>query len=289
MKATRNTATNFLSLEQAIARLKTSAAVEGIALFGSQVSEIRSPISDYDLLILITRPPVNIFQMLTHIDGRMADVVFVETEVAERVLSLTSPVSPSSFEGLFLLKMQNARIVYDRSGLLQAVQRMVTREKQVSDWLGPSSYSAVYAAWFWQNHSLFHIQRMIQSDDPVYQTAVDMMLLTGLGGLCRAYFNVRNLPWTGEKAAVRFLQDHDPVFLSRFRECIASNDRVRKVSLYHELVEQALAPAGNLWIPGITAVVLRDPEHNVTQIEAALQFWETLLGSEVRTVQDDLP
>ncbi len=258
-------------------------------MFGSQASDFKNPISDYDLLILIAHPPVDIFQMLTHIDGRMADVVFVEADLAERVLSLDSPVSPSSFEGLFLLKMQNARIVYDRSRRLQAVQHMVVHEKQVSDWLAPSNDAAVHAAWFWQNHSLLHIKRMIPSDDPVYQTAVDMMFLAGLSGLCRAYYTVRNLHWAGEKAAVRFLQDHDPVFLERFRECIASADRVHKARLYDQLVEQALEPAGKLWAPGVTAVVLRDPEQNETEIEAALQFWEGLLGSGARAAQEDLP
>jgi hypothetical protein len=121
------------------------------------------------------------------------------------------------------------------------------------------------------------MKRMIQSTDPVYLTAVDMMLATGLSGLGRAYFTVRNLPWEGEKAAVRYLQEHDPGFLAQLRDCFAEADRVRKLGLYEKLVEQAIAPAGDLWQPGMAAVTLRDPDQNTKHLELALQFWEDLL------------
>lgn len=279
MEVTLNTLSNNLTLSEVLSRLAASESVDGVAMFGSQASSGKSPISDYDLLILVENPPVSIFQMLTHIDQRMADVVFVETEAAERVLTLTAPVPTTSFDGLLLLKMQTARILYDASGRLQRVQDMLIHEKQVTELLQPSSYTAMYTAWFWHNHGLIHMKRMLLSDDPVYQTAVDMMLLTGLSGLCRAYYCVRHLPWQGEKAAIRYLQDHDPGFLAGLRDCIAWTDRKQKLRTYEQLVEDALAPAGGLWAPTITAVYLRDAEQHAEDVGTALSFWESLLSS----------
>ena len=61
---------------------------------------------------------------------------------------------------------------------------------------------------------------MARSGNPVYQTAVDMMLIVGLAEICRSYYRVRNLPWEGEKATVRYLQEHDADYLALLRECI---------------------------------------------------------------------
>jgi predicted nucleotidyltransferase len=282
MKVTQDTASNSLTLEEVLARLAASEAVDGLALFGSRTSDRRNPISDYDVLILVTRPPVNIFQMLTHIDGRMADVVFVRSETADRVLAeqALSPVSATSPTGMFLLKMQAAHIVYDASERLRRIQQLMAHYAQqpTYDWLLPSTDTALYDAWFWQNHSLSHLKRMVRSDDPVYLTAVDLWLPACLKQLCRDYGSIRGLPWQGEKAAIRYLQEHDPGYLARLRECLAETDRRRKIEFYEALVKITLAPMGELWTPGITAVYLDDPAKHSTHLDSALAYWEALLN-----------
>jgi len=280
MKFTESTLSTNLTFDEALARLTASKIVDGIALFGSRVATANDMVSDYDLLLLVTHLPVRIFQMLTHIHGRMADVVFVETEMADRLLETPNAVQTNSFEGLFLLKMHAAYIVYDASGRLNRVQQWVKHDKPFGDWLLPSPYPDLYAAWFWQNHGLYHLKRMVQSNDPLYQTAVDMMLLSCLSGVCRAYYCVRQLPWQGEKAAIRYLQSHDPDYLALLRECLATVDRMHKLDLYEQLVSYSLAPAGPVWKPGITAVYLADPTQHATHTEAALTFWENLFAEE---------
>jgi len=280
MKITQNTVSASLTFDEALAHLAASERVDGIALFGSRASDDSDPISDYDVLLLVANAPVRIFQMLTHIGGRMADVVFVEAATADRWLATPNAVSAASFEGMFLLKMQTAQIVYDASGRLRRVQHLVTRDKPNRDWFLPSVYPDVYAAWFWQNHGLYHMKRMAQSDDPTYRTAVDLMMLSSLSGVCRAYYCVRHLPWQGEKAAIRHLQQHDPEFLALLRECLAAVDRAHKLDLYEQLVSYTLAPVGTVCTPGITAVYLADPSQNIAHIETALSYWESLFGAE---------
>lgn len=182
----------------------------------------------------------------------------------------------NSPEGMFLLKMRQAQIVHDASGRLQRAQNLA-RQAPSNDWLLPPAYSTLYAAWFWQNHGLYHMKRMAQSDDPAYLTAVDMMLLACLSDVGRAYHSVRHLPWQGEKAAIRYWQQHDPYYLALLRECLAATIRANKLQLYEALVVQALSPIGDLWKPGITAVYLDSPVQNAEQIETALAFWESLL------------
>ncbi len=280
MKIRRNTASARLTLDEVLSRLATSELVESIALFGSRATGDADSISDYDVLLLVTNPPVRIFQMLTHIGGRMADVVFIETETADRLLTMPGSVAAKSIEGMFLLKMRTAQIVYDASGRLSRVQQLVRGDKPPTDWLLPSTYPDVYAAWFWPNHGLCHMRRMVQSDDPTYLTAFDMMMLSCLSEVCRTYYCVRHLPWQGEKAAIRYLQSHEADYLILLRECIATTDRVRKLSLYEQLIVRALAPVGEIWTPGITAAYLVDPTQHATHIDTALAFWESLLEGE---------
>jgi hypothetical protein len=260
-----------------IARLSTAETVDGLALFGSQASVHNNPVSDYDLLILIEDAPVDIFQMFTHIDGRAADIVFVETQIADRVLTLDAPVKVTYWEQMFVLKMLKARIVYDRSGRLGRVQEHVIKLAQSPHWMPGSTDSEAYAAWFWQNHTLAHVKRMYQSDDPIYVTSADMMLMGALADVCRAYFQCRHLAWEGEKAAIRYLQVSDAGYLDLLRECLSFTDRQRRLALYERLAAQAIAPVGSLWEGGVTAVYLKHPDDHPAQVPAALDFWERLL------------
>jgi predicted nucleotidyltransferase len=101
MQSLQDTLSNRLTLNEILTRLEGAKAVDGLARFGSSLTHHANPVSDFDLLILVADPPVRIFQMFTHIDGCMADIVFVETETADAILERAQPVAATSFEGLF--------------------------------------------------------------------------------------------------------------------------------------------------------------------------------------------
>ncbi|MEM7127297.1 MAG: hypothetical protein AAF702_13275 [Chloroflexota bacterium] len=274
---TKESISHTLRFDDLIARLQNSAFVDGLLSFGSRATDTISPISDYDLLILVNQIPVGIFQMMTHIDGRMADVVINRTSMVTELLAQVQPVPATSMEGYFLQKVKLGEILYDKTGLLTKAKQYIAESSKTAEWLNPVSDQARYASWFWPNVGLYHIRRMVQSNDPIYETAVDMMLMGGIGSICREYFQIRNLPWQGEKVAIRLLEKQDPGFLALFRECVDESDRRKKVDLYTQLVERAIAPIGPLFAPGITAVCLEDRSQQPARVEEALRFWEELL------------
>jgi predicted nucleotidyltransferase len=261
---------NHLTLEEALARLAADERVDGLALFGSRAGGAALPASDHDVLILVSELPVGIFQMLSHIEGRMADIVFVQAAQADRLLA-GGPVAANTGDGRFLLKMHTARIVYDASGRLARAQALARQ----GGWRAPSNYAAQYGPWFWHNFVLYQVKRMAQADDPVYHTAVELMLCSGLSDLGRAYCSLRNLPWEGEKAVLRYLQQHDPAYLALLRECLAAKELACKVQLFEQLVIETLRPVGQTWRPGCTAVILDAPDATAAQIETALDFWQS--------------
>jgi glycine cleavage system H lipoate-binding protein len=263
MQHLQHSPSNPLTLQQTLERLARSPNVDGLALFGSQ--NATNPVSDYDLLILVSDLPVKIFQMLTHIDSRMADVVFVETAAADAILSAGE--AAGAFESMFVQKMLTAQIIYDASGRLQRI-------REYADEHPPQIESEPYTTWFWYNHLLYHLKRMSQSVDPVYQTAVDLMLMSGISGLTRDVVRMRGANWQGEKAAIRHLQEHDPTYLDLLRACITESERRQKLLCY----ERLLAHVFDLWTTDVTAVVLRDAAHSEENLTEALNFWLDLLS-----------
>ncbi len=246
MKLSTPSFSDQLSLNDTIEYLTQSALVDGIAEFGSRASQDVSAASDYDLLILLTSLPMRVFQLLTTIDGRLADIVLVETETADSLLA-TGERPTALFEALFARKMQTARIHYDRSGRLHRLQQLVT---------SPT----------WDN-------------DPVHRLAVDMLLAACLAGTWRSYFDVRALPWDGEKAALRYWMAHDIGYYQTVQRCLGAGDAQERLVAYRALVQQTIEPIGSILRLGETAVVLAQGAAEWEDVDAILRYWNSLFSS----------
>ena len=93
------------------------------------------------------------------------------------------------------------------------------------------------------------------------------------------YFLVRELPWQGEKHAVRYWKSHDPGYLDLFIKCINEKNRNRKVDLYHRVASETMAPVGALWQAGETRLRLGPASEMTSEnIEAAQRFWRSILA-----------
>jgi predicted nucleotidyltransferase len=292
MRFTPDTLSTHLTLDEALARLAASEPVDGLALFGSRAagSANASAASDYDLLILVRSLPVGVFQVLTHIDGRLTDVVFATHAMVDRLLVDHLPVDGESVsartnDGRFLLKMATAQIAYDGSGRLARAQDYARRHPPVAE----ADYPAAYGAWFWLNHSLVHVRRMARSEDPEVLTAADLMLAAGLAEACRAYCLLRAIPWQGEKAALRNMRANDAAHLALVRECLAEADRPRRVALYQQVVAATLAPAGETWQPGLTVMMLDAPAFGTADLDTALNYWESLFVTGQPSASEQTP
>src|SRR6266511_2136640 len=241
MKLSTPSFSDQLSLNDTIEYLTQSALVDGIAEFGSRASQDVSAASDYDLLILLTSLPMRVFQLLTTIDGRLADIVLVETETADSLLA-TSPT-----------------------------------------WDAPPAASAAMSAWpsiwFWQSFGLLQIERMAQSNGPVHRLAVDMLLAACLAGTWRSYFDVRALPWDGEKAALRYWMAHDIAYNQTVQTCLGAVERQARLAAYRALVQQTIEPIGPILRLGETAVVLAQGAAEWEDVDAILRYWNSLFSS----------
>ncbi len=264
MFPTTTSLSHSLTLESLVDRLKASTHVAGLALFGSLPAD--NPASDYDLLVVLANPPVQMFQMTTFINGRGADIAFSESEIVERVLKLDQPVSATSPEGFLMSWLEHAQILLD-DGKLALIQT----EARSQNWRLPTSDA--YSEWFWLNFDLRHIKRLATSNDAVHLMVADMRLMGCISQICRSYCRLRNIPWRGEKSALRHFQAHDPAYFDLLQIFLRESDRAGRIVLCEQLIARTLD--GEIWADDSTSVWMKDGQSD--GVGEALKFWEALV------------
>jgi hypothetical protein len=270
-----------MTLDDLMARLSAHKHVDGIVLMGSTGTASFNAQSDYDLLVVLDDPSPPLFLVATEIQGQAAELYFVATDMISEIIAAEDLEALANdrlqLGGALLEWIGGGRIVFDRRGrLMDARRRLAGRS-----WFRLAIATERYQSWFSVNYNLRQTARMLASSDPVYQTAVDIRLLYTLMDLLLAYFRLRDLPWPGEKKAVRHLETHDPDFLARLRDCLAEPDRNRKFDLYTALAAQTVAPVGDLWPDGATAIQLAEGiEATPKHVAEAHDYWSRLLGAE---------
>lgn len=278
MSQTVLSASNRLTLEDVIGRLSSHEAVDGVLLIGSTGRGDLTADSDYDLLLVLSYMPAPFSVAFTWVDHRLTDVIFARQQQIEDILTLEGPTNGDDWMGRIIQWLQTGRIAHDRAGRLAQAQAKV----QAGNWLLPLSDYDVYMAWFGLNYNVNQTRRLMAAhEDPVYLIAADLRLSHyGTSDLLLRYFRIRQLRWQGEKAAVRYLAEHDPDYLQLLQQFLATGERTAKFSLYERLVAMAAAPGGGLWLPGATAIEFHpEVEFGAETVAGALNFWESLLSS----------
>lgn len=150
-----------------------------------------------------------------------------------------------------------------------------------SNWIRPLEDIDAYGAWIGVNYNLIHTRRLIQSHDPVYLHAAELRIaLYGVTSIVFSYFRIRKLLWEGDKAAIRYLMDHDPSYFAVLQQFLRESDLRRKFALYEQLAAATLAPMSSLW-DSETTVLWHDGVPSSLETLAQTQaFWDKLFASD---------
>jgi predicted nucleotidyltransferase len=263
-----------VKLDEVVARLSRRDSVEGVVLVGSTGTKELRPNSDYDILIVIDEPGVPLLVGLTLIDGRLTDLLFATAAEVEQLLSGLRPAE-DAWPARIARWVIRGRIVFDRSGRLQALKRKLSEQPPLSPHDGLS-----HETWFSLNYNLAQNRRIAASADPVDRTALQLRLLYSVFEVVQGYFRFRGLDWSGEKAATRYLAEHDADHLAAVRACLDEVDLNRRMALYETLAERTLRQFGGLWNPSESIFQFRPG----TQVSGELireteAFWNSLVSS----------
>lgn len=262
-----------LDLEDLVARLSRREAVDGIVFVGSTGTDAFKASSDYDVLVVLNRPALPLLVGLTTVDGRLTDLLFATVPEVEQLLAGARPTA-DAWPARLARWAATGRIVFDRSGRLQRLHQLLADTPLATELAGGS-----HETWFSLNYDLAQNRRLSGSSDPVDGTALQLRLLYAVKELVTGYFRLRAMEWLGEKAAVRYLAEHDPGYLATLRTCLDETAPERRMALYETLAERTLGPVGGVWKPGETNFQFR-PGSQVSAelIRQSAQFWESLVS-----------
>jgi hypothetical protein len=242
-----------LDLDDVITRLARHERVEGALLIGSRAGGNFSAASDYDLVIVLHQDEPLWYVGVTQIDGRFTDLIFVAATALDRLMALRTPLAAAHELAPIVRWLQTGQIVADPTGRLHEMQQRLGEETR----LLPPNEEAAYGAWFAVNYNLAQARRMLPATDPIYQATLDIRIAVyGAQDLWFSYFTIRRLPWQGDKAAVRYLTEHDPHFLHCYQQFLAETERNHKLELYKTAAALVTAPLGGLWPDGATVINL---------------------------------
>ncbi len=275
MPKSRKSTTDSATLNEVTDRLSRRPAVDGLVVIGSASRGELNPASDYDLVVILSVMTVPLHVGVTSIDSRRADVIFCKTAQVEEFLAASEPLDFASWTGRLVGWLREGTVVFDRNDHVRQAQQ----KARSGDWLLPVGTAHGFGPWSGVNYNLQVARRYLSSDDPLYLATSDVrMMLYGPSDLFFNYFEARRLRWSGEKAALQYLQHHDPEYLSLFTQFLTEPDRQVKFKLYEQLAALTIAPVGELWQENDTIMMVDADGVSPELEERALDFWETLVA-----------
>ena len=265
-----------MEFDSLVERLKESPKVDGLLLLGSTGQPTLNAFSDRDLLIVLDESDLKITNGAVFCDDVLVDLVFVtRRQVEDLITAEPGSISLSDPRASFFNWVPSGTIVLDRCGRLESLRDALRRSGSSPKLIEGESVKRADRALY----NLAHTQRMSGSPDSVYQQAIDLRMLYQLSDLMVDYFNLRGLPWRGEKEAIRYWQSFDAGYLDLLMRCYWERRRAERVRLYAELANATIEPVDFQWDADGPNFVL-SPQKDMTRenLERAQRFWRSLLG-----------
>lgn len=263
-----------MTLDAVLERLSRHPVVDGLVTVGSTGRHSLTPVSDYDVLIVLAQMPIPLHVGITYIDHRLTDLLFATTTHIEHIVTAEAPIDGDIWEGRIARWLITGQVVFDRHGRLDQAKAKVGR----SNWIRSLEDIDAYSAWVGVNYNLLHTRRLMRSNDAVHLHAAELrMSLYGVVSVLISYFRIRKLLWEGDKPAIRYLMAHDPPYFALLQRFLRESDPHRKFEAYERIAAATLAPISTLW-DGEPTVLWNDMVAPSSEaVEQSLTFWEALL------------
>ena len=256
-----------LTLEAFLDRLRDTGQVVGILAMGTTAQPFMKPYSDYDLAIILGEGAPPIFTASVWINQQLGDLYFFSHAEVLRMLSTKTVEADSTLHKL-LGWAKTGTLLYDPEKRLTQLRALPPDEIEVQQTAGQA-----HRTWFGINFNFAHNKRYFNSGDDGYLQALEVRLLYCLMDLLSGYFVLRGIPWKGEKAAIQYLQAHDPDYLASFQQAIRQSELTEKFRLYSLVVQRTTAEFGGIWADDEGSVLMKADAPVKTGIQWLRQLW----------------
>ncbi len=250
-----------LTLDETVKRLSRSRRVRAIGYLGSTGTDEWTDESDFDLCVLLRDDPLRWRVEATIVDGRIADIVIIDSDRAAAWSTSADAANVSDQEWPFVRWLSRLRPVFDPDGLGAQARRGAERLVEGEVTTDPA----------WQETTRSFVTRDLRvntallgrAEDPVLRVALGMRQLHTFVSAVQAWFTARSLRHEGWKADIARIGARDPDFFAVIEEWLGATDLATRHALYSQAVELALAPLGGSLPPG-------------TLLQQSDQVWERL-------------
>ena len=258
------------NLNLLIKNLKKHPIVDAVFITGSQGDEHKK-YSDIDLVIILNKHTHDLTSLYTWIGDKFADIFFFDHEDMKRI-ETCNELSGNSMDAVFVSWLQKATIQFDKSG------RLTQLVKTVNELANKIKIPKSEKDLFWQkiNYNFVANTRYFESNDPIYHEALQVRLLYSMSEIFMGYFEFRNIPWRGEKNALKYIKENDTDFYKAFiayAQMSNLEDRFRK---YSDLVKMVFTHDYKSWSMGDVLPQSKN-RNNSNQVEL-IKFWNELIG-----------
>lgn len=251
-------------LSQIINNLGKHQDVDGVFVTGSQ-GDNHKPYSDIDLVIILNKNHNEISSIYTWIDGKFADIFFFDHSDLDRMIA-KDDIEANSMDAIFIDWLKKATIYFDKTGILNKIKSRLSIKKLSI----PISEKQQFCQKM--NYNLVANTRYFQSNDPLYHEALEMRLLYSVSELLCGYFEFRDIPWRGEKTAIKYFRENDRDFYDKFISYTKASNLDDRFKVYQALVKSTFTDEYKEWAVGD---ILPQSKNN-KDIESMTKYWSGL-------------
>jgi hypothetical protein len=221
------------SIEQMLAILKSQSDVLGLVTYGSDQHSIGYAQGDFDLFVVVQGKDPAVESLHFYVAGMPVDLNLITMDHLRRL---------KGDHGFAFFALQNGRVIFDRSGALAYEMRKL-RERAASHI--PQELSQHEVAFIRHGHR--HVFDKLRNRLESMPLTSRFLLHSNLYWLVVNYFQIRGLPFRGEKHALEYLRQFDPEIYKGLEEFYGAQSLEQQVEISRRLSRRVLRPIGGLW------------------------------------------
>ena len=224
--------TKIQTMEKMLITLKSNPNVLGLVEYGSPHKLDNYATGDYDLFVILENKDYDVESLHFYINK-------IPVDLNIRILQeLQSMKFVKGFETALL----EGRIIHDPTGKIsQELQKLKERQEKYQ----PKKLSEHSVAFIRHGHK--HVFDKIKGRLDTMPLFCEFLLSTNIYWLIQTYFNVRNLPFKGEKDSLDYLKANEPDIYKGIEGFYAATNFQQRVEVSKMLTKLVLKPVNGQW------------------------------------------
>ncbi len=256
------------TLNTLIESLKLEEDVDALFIAGSQGEGNHEPYSDIDIVVIFKENTQKLRSLFQWIDNKPADIYFFD-HVDLKNLQNVDRIPANKIDAVLINWLEKNTIEFDKSGLLTELKTHIEELKK--KFFVPEAEMKLFE----QKINIGYItnRRYFESNNPIYHEALETKLLQDIYNVLIGYFEFRNIPWRGEKFALKYLKNNDLTFYNQYMKAVAAGSLKDKFDLYSRVVTSVFNSNHALWskdkiAPSLKENISKDQEENI------IEYWK---------------